>query len=613
MMDNLSMPGDGWRNRPVVLIAILLLGCVMAMCSAQPAPQDSVEQLWQQAAQAQQAKDYSRAASFYRKILTIDPGLTEAEVNLCIVLHLAGNLPDAVNCFDKVTAKHPDLFGPNFLAGMDYLKLDHPDRALPYLKRAAQESPDKIEVRLGLANAELQVRRYAEARDEFELVTKMNAQDSEAWNGLGAAYLSMEKELEAELRHATSPFRATLLAESYAQQGRTEKAVAILTGVVAGEPKVPCARSILGFTYLAQSKLDEAGQQFSLDWDKASGEGCLLAQLGMASLAAKRANTDESLQRLREAAAIDADAVIANRDLYWSYISSAGLEDRANAILKEGRRQSAADKSAGASLNMKHGRYSACSSALDGHPEGVSVPQLRVLAMCSYYSGDDDRVMTATRRILKSVPRDAEALYWQIQSTQRLGTAAITRASEINPESPSLHKLMADLLQEKGDLAEAAAEYRKAIALKPDFLAAHVGLARALNSDKKFEEAEQEARLVLNASPKDPEANFLMGEILINRSEAAKALPFLLNAQHAAPEELVYVHADLSMIYEESGDIARAIAELKQAISADVDGSYHYRLGRLYQKTGDRAAANAALQIAEKLRRQTDASSLVQK
>ncbi len=117
----------------------------------------------------------------------------------------------------------------------------------------------------------------------------------------------------------------------------------------------------------------------------------------------------------------------------------------------------------------------------------------------------------------------------------------------------------------------------------------------------------------MNTSPKDPEANFLMGEILINRSEAARALPFLLNAQHAAPEELVYVHADLSMIYEESGDIARAIAELKQAVSADVDGSYHFRLGRLYQKTGDRAAANAALQIAEKLRRQTDASSIVQK
>jgi tetratricopeptide (TPR) repeat protein len=258
---------------------------------------------------------------------------------------------------------------------------------------------------------------------------------------------------------------------------------------------------------------------------------------------------------------------------------------------------------------MKQGRYSDCSSALAAPGIGLTLPELRMLAMCSYYSGHDDRVMTATRQILKTTPGDAEALYWQIPSTQRLGTAAITRASEINPDSPSLHKLMGDMLQEKRDLAEAAAEYRKAISLKPDFLAAHVGLARVLNSSKEFDKAEQEARLVLDASPTEPEANFLMGEILIHRSEPAKALPFLLKAQDALPEELPVLHADLSMIFEDNGDLPRAIAEMKQAVSADVDGTYHYRLGRLYQKAGDRAAANAELETAEKLRRQMNAGT----
>ncbi len=104
-----------------------------------------------------------------------------------------------------------------------------------------------------------------------------------------------------------------------------------------------------------------------------------------------------------------------------------------------------------------------------------------------------------------------------------------------------------------------------------------------------------------------------MGEILVNRSALAEALPFLLKAEHASSEELPYVHADLSMIYEGRGDIAQAIAEMKKAISIDVDGSYYYRLGRLYLKAGDRTAAKASLQAAEEMRRVADAASLFEK
>jgi tetratricopeptide (TPR) repeat protein len=83
---------------------------------------------------------------------------------------------------------------------------------------------------------------------------------------------------------------------------------------------------------------------------------------------------------------------------------------------------------------------------------------------------------------------------------------------------------------------------------------------------------------VLIASPSDPEANYLMGEILVNRMALAEAMPFLLKALRVSPEELPYVHADLSTVYEDRGDVEQAIAEMKQVVSVDVDGGYYLLL-----------------------------------
>jgi tetratricopeptide (TPR) repeat protein len=191
----------------------------------------------------------------------------------------------------------------------------------------------------------------------------------------------------------------------------------------------------------------------------------------------------------------------------------------------------------------------------------------------------------------------------------RLGLAALTKATDINPDSASLHVLSGDMLRGKGDFSEGAAEYRKAIALKPEFLAAHMGLARDLYSDDNREGTEHELQYVLNANPSDPEANYLMGEILVSRQQFAEALPLLLKGLHAAPEELPHVHASLSKVYADRGELARAISEIKQALPGDVDGSYHYRLGRLYFQAGDRAASAQAMQQSAKLHRQNDAST----
>ena len=62
-------------------------------------------------------------------------------------------------------------------------------------------------------------------------------------------------------------------------------------------------------------------------------------------------------------------------------------------------------------------------------------------------------------------------------------------------------------------------------------------------------------------------------------------------------------------MYEDQGETAKAIAEMKQAVSVDEDGSFYYRLGRLYLKAGDRKSADEAFAMTTKLRNATDAAS----
>ena len=616
-MEKLPEPATGLfpqfiRSGIVLALFACALLCPSSMLG-QPA-KPTVEELWRDASVAQQAQQYVRAASLYRQILAQQPDLTEAEVNLGLMLHLAGNLKDAIASFEHVLAVHPDLFVPNFLTGMDYLKLDNPVRALPFLERATREKPDQIEARVGLANSYLQLGNFLQALQQFTRATQLNARNADAWYGLGATYLSIEKQIEGDLRHTASPYRTVLLGESYLQQGQTEKAVAALTAAVAAQPAVPCSHSILGFALLRTSRFDDAIRQFHFDWNSRSGQGCLLSKLGMIVLDAEKSDSDNALRSLREAFEVDPAFVRLNQDWYLNDVMKAGLERPARAILDDyPSSDSIAATSQSPATLMRGGRYSACSAALAKPSAPKTMDDLRIQSLCSYYAGRDDLVLNATEHILKRSPDDPEALYWRVQSMERTGLAALTQGSQLNPESASLHALLGDMLRAKGDLAGAATEYRQAIAANPDFLAAHLGLARDLYSDHRAEDAEHELQSVLKANSDDPEANYLMGEILVNREALASALPFLIKALRVSPEELPYVHADLSRIYEDCGDINQAIAEMKLAVPVDVDGSYYYRLGHLYMRSGDRSSAAIALDQAAKLRHATDAAALFQK
>ena len=589
------------------VLAVLLSGCLLIWAGKLPAQSTavSIDRLWRDASAAQKAGQYGQAAELYKKILQLRPDLVEAEVNLGLMEQLKGDFRGAIDSFDRALAKDNTLSGPNLLAGLDYLKLDSPDVALPYLLRAVASNPQSAEARTGLANAELQLHRLPEAEEQFKQAVKLNdGKNADAWYGLGATYLGIEREAEGSLSHSASQFRNMLLTETYLEQRQHEKAIAILKDVIDSRESVPCVHTLLGFAYLRNANVADAADQFHMDWNSGKGSGCLLAELGLAAALAEQSNTDAAVHTLQDANRIDSFVVKSNVELFWGSFAKAGADSRIRTMLEA---QSQGDpKAAQLALADRYwysGEYTNCSYALAASPSSLNSRQLRLLSRCSYYVGRDDVVLNSTQRLLKSVPADPEALYWRAQAAQRLGLEALTTAKKINPASASLYALSGDMLRGKGDFSQAADDYRRAIALKPDFLAAHLGLARVLDSDNNPAGAEKELDYVLQVNTDDPEANYMLGELRLNHGDSDAAFGLLQKALHAAGDELPYVHADLSRIYEERGDTDHAISELKEALRNDSDGSYHFRLGRLYLKAGDRTAAARAMQESEKLHR----------
>ena len=82
--------------------------------------------------------DFAHAAEHFKKVLALDPGLVEAEVNLGLAYQGLLDYAAAARDLSHALKSRPDLPGVNVIVGMDYIKLGLPERAVPYLKHALE-------------------------------------------------------------------------------------------------------------------------------------------------------------------------------------------------------------------------------------------------------------------------------------------------------------------------------------------------------------------------------------------------------------------------------------------------------------------------------------------
>lgn len=150
---------------------------------------------------------------------------------------------------------------------------------------------------------------------------------------------------------------------------------------------------------------------------------------------------------------------------------------------------------------------------------------------------------------------------------------------------------------DEGNALEAIAALKRAIAIYPDYLAAHNDLGAQLLDQQRLDEAAEELRAAIRIDPKAFNPHLNLGIVLIQQkrySEALAALDQSLSIEPSAPAPHLY--AGIASV--DLNDSGRGENELKTAY--DLGGKTYavalLHLGNLYIKKGEREMARKSFE-----------------
>ena len=603
--------------------------------------QSDFESHLQAAVKAQAAGDIPAAIAAYQNAVTVRQDVPEVWANLGLMQHQVGDSAGALASFKTANKLQPKLFVPLLFLGLENLQLGNRPEAVRYLSMARQFHPNDPEIYMSLGRAYFGLKQFENASVAYHRATDLNNKSGEAWYRLGVTHLEIAEAASSEFAalNRQSPLFQALNAESLSDQGKLLEATEAYRKIIALPGAPPCARSSLGLVLIRRGEISEAENELEMDQ---KGGGCSLAELGLIRLALARGETESALKSLGTLWKLDPEFLrahasvltiemptdqISSFDQALAQTSAADLSAEGISILRlsiRGERTlsikgpESADSivrtraSRSALDYYTRGEYQRCTTNLLPAVATLSRDRLSLLSACSFDTGDFQATLVAAKRLRQAYHAEETGLYWSIRAEQRLAVLYLVYAGEVEPDSIRLHELLAESYRDRGKYGEAEAEYKVALGINPKEFAALIGAASNYLQELRIDLADEMIQGALAENPSDPEANYVMGEVLIARHRYSDAEPYLRIGLAAKAELVPRIHALLGEVYANQGDTGRAIEEFKSGLSSDDDGSVHFQLGRLYQKTGQSKLAASTFEESKALsqRKQTAVEGL---
>ena len=140
--------------------------------------------------------------------------------------------------------------------------------------------------------------------------------------------------------------------------------------------------------------------------------------------------------------------------------------------------------------------------------------------------------------------------------------------------------------RDKGNAQAAVELYRQALKLRPRFAAAHLGLARALESQEDFDAALEEVEAARRDRPVYAEASAVEGRLLRSQADADGALAAYQRALREARGFQPEAYTGMGIVYEDKGRYEEAVAAFRKAIAqlSDTEPVLYELLGRNLEK-----------------------------
>ncbi|MCA1620023.1 MAG: tetratricopeptide repeat protein [Acidobacteria bacterium] len=125
----------------------------------------------------------------------------------------------------------------------------------------------------------------------------------------------------------------------------------------------------------------------------------------------------------------------------------------------------------------------------------------------------------------------------------------------------------AEEAREKGKNADAVELYRQALARRPKFAAAHLGLARSLESQDNFDDALEELEAARRDRPVYPESWAVEGRIQRSLADHEAALAAYRRALRESRGFQPEAHTGVGLVHEDKGRHAEAADAFRKAIA----------------------------------------------
>jgi tetratricopeptide (TPR) repeat protein len=215
---------------------------------------------------------------------------------------------------------------------------------------------------------------------------------------------------------------------------------------------------------------------------------------------------------------------------------------------------------------------------------------------CAMSLGQADRAVEFLRGLSHDFPDDPDLLYLSSHVYSDLATRASQRLLTTAPESYQAHQFNAEVLELQGKSGEAADEYRRVLALRPNLAGIHYQLGNLFLTGERgphtLEEARAEFEEELRIDPRNAAAEYELGEMARQAREWSEAIEHFRRASSLDPQ-FADALIGLGKSLASAGRTEEALQPLQQAVMvAPGNPNAHYQLSFVCRRLGrDQEAA----------------------
>ena len=498
--------------------------------------------------------------------------------------------------------------------GIIYFNEGRAPEAMPILRQAEQLDPGNLDVHLKLAAVELEFGKLKDAYDEADIVLSRRPEDdraplllanSVAADGFHALDLRLQKNQQAgdcaplEVARGTVAFR----------QHDFKTAEACFKRAVALDPKFTDDYTALGTLYLSQKDLKQADQAFQTAVELAppwSENGVRYAQfkivtghpddgrLILQDIVGKTPGYLPAWMALAQLSAAEnnytnAQAVLENvlsRDpqnfdglllqgrlelLQGQPIQAIAGYKRMAMVYPQAPTISYALAQAYLANNQTNEADESLAEALKLKPDYTDALLLR--AETQIVHGDPATAIVSLRQLIQRQPQIAQAWLLLAEAYRAQGTpnSAIETYHELEhsyPDSPQVPVLLGRLYFQQDQMANARAEFEKALKLQPDYLPAVEQLVDLDLAEKQYNSAFQRVQQLVVKNPNGALLQLLLGTTLAAQGETNQAESALSKAINLQPDSQA-AYLLLAQLYNQAGQSQKALGQLQVALAKD--------------------------------------------